>query len=156
MTLLSLADCSRHLGIDPKTLRRWLASAPFPVQPQPPNAPRKGLTEEELRWLAQAHHRSLSVLPQEPSQPAPVPATEPLALPDDLCEVFVALRALPAQLAALQEHLADLTHQVSLLAEPATTARSRAGVPSKTTNSRRGSRGRTKRSQPQRSSSAQV
>jgi hypothetical protein len=25
MTMLSLADCCRHLAIDPKTLRRWLA-----------------------------------------------------------------------------------------------------------------------------------
>ena len=68
----------------------------------------------------------------------------------------MALRALPAQLAALQEQLADLTQQFSHLAEPASTTRSRAGVTSKATNSRRRSRGRTKSSQQQRPSQAQV
>jgi hypothetical protein len=154
MTIMSLADGCRHLGIDPKTLRRWLVSAPFTRQPHPHDARRHGLTEEQLHWLAQAHHRSLPVLPQEPPQPAP--SAERAALPDDLLELFVALRALPAQLAALQEQLADLTHQFSHLAEPASTTRSRAGVTSKATISRRRSRGRTKSSQPQRPSKAQV
>jgi len=157
MTCVSLADSCRQLAIDPKTLRRWLAQAPFTLQSHAHDARRTGLTEEQLRWLAQAHHRSLPNLPQEPSQPASVPsAEETLALPDDLLEVFVALRALPAQLAALQEQLADLTHQFSHLAEPASTTRSRAAVTSKATNSRRSSRGRTKSSQPQRPSQAQV
>ena len=71
MTILSLADCCRHLAIDPKTLRRWLAQAPFTRQSHPQDARLKGLTEEQLRWLATAHHRSLPVLPQEPPQPAP-------------------------------------------------------------------------------------
>jgi hypothetical protein len=156
MTMLSLADCCRQLAIDPKTLRRWLAQAPFTRQPHPQDARLKGLTQEQLRWLAQTHHRSLSALPQEPPQPPPAPSAEPLALPDDLLEVFVALRALPAQLAALQEQLADLTRQFSHLAEPASTTRSRAAVTSKATNSHRSSRGRTKSSQPQRPSKAQV
>src|SRR2546429_918690 len=154
MTLVSLADCCRHLCIDPKTLRRWLVCAPFTRQPHPHDARRHGLTEEQLRWLAAAHHRSLPVLPQE--QAGAAPEAEPLALPDDLLEVVVALRALPAQLAALQVQLADLTHQFSHLAEPASTTRSRAAVTSKATNSRRSSRGRTKSSQPQRPSQAQV
>jgi len=154
MTMLSLADSCRHLAIDPKTLRRWLAQAPFTRQSHPQDARLKGLTEEQLRWLAAAHHRSLPILPQEPPQPAP--STEPLALPDDLLEVFVALRALPAQLAALQEHLADLTHQFSHLAEPASTTRSRAGVTSKATNSRRRSRSRIESRSQQRPSPAQV
>jgi len=155
MTCVSLADSCRQLAIDPKTLRRWLAQAPFTLQSHAHDARRTGLTEEQLRWLAQAHHRSLAALPQEPPQPAP--SAEPLALPDDLLEVFVALRALPAQLAALQAQLADLTHQFSHLAEPASTTRSRAAVTSKATNSRRRSRGRAeRRSQPQRPSSAQV
>lgn len=154
MTFVSLADSCRQLSIDPKTLRRWLAQAPFTLQSYAHDARRTGLTEEQLRWLAQAHHRSLPVLPQESPQPAP--SAEPLALPDDLLEVFVALRALPAQLAALQEHLADLTQQFSHLAEPASTTRSRVGVTSKATNSRRRSRGRTTSSQQRRPSQAQV
>ena len=152
MTILSLADGCRQLGIDPKTLRRWLAQAPFTWQPQAHDARRKGLTQEQLRWLAQAHQRSLQTLPQEPPQSAPAPSAEALALPDDLLEVLVALRALPAQLAVLQEQLADLTHHLSHLAEPATTTRSRAGATTKATG-----RSRTEsRSQPQRPSSAQV
>ena len=144
MTLLSLADCCRQLNIDPKTLRRWLASAPAWVQSQPPDAG-KGLSEEQVRWLAQAHHRSLPGLPQEPVQPAAAPSTEPRVLSDDLREVFVALRALPAQLAALQQQVADLTQEISHVAAPATTASSRAGATSKATNRRAGSRGRTMR-----------
>jgi hypothetical protein len=154
MTILSLADSCRHLGIDPKTLRRWLASAPFTLQPPPTDVRLKGLSEDQLRWLAAAHHRSLPVLPQEPPQPAP--SAETLALPDDLLELFVALRALPAQLAALQAQLADLTHQFSHLAAPASTARSRSEATSKTANSRRSRRGRSTSRQPQRPSSAQV
>ncbi len=156
MTLLSLADGCRQLGIDPKTLRRWLTQAPFSVQPHPHDARRKGLSEEDLRWLATAHHRSLPAVPQEPVQPASAPSTEPAPLPDDLLEVFVALHALPAQLAALQEQLADLTHQLCHLAEPATTTRSRSGATSKVTNSRWESRGRTQSRRQPSSSKAQV
>jgi hypothetical protein len=156
MTCVSLADSCRHLGIDPKTLRRWLAQAPFTLQPHPLDARRTGLTQEQLRWLAQAHHRSVPVLPQ----PAPVPQAEALALPTDLCEVLQILRALPAQLAALHEQLADLTHQLCQLPEPATTTRSRSGGTTRTAGrSRSGSRspGRAERlRQPQRPSKAQV
>jgi hypothetical protein len=154
MNLLSLADCCRHLGIDPKTLRRWLAQTPFTMQP--PDAPRKGLTEAQLRWLAQAHQRSLPLLPQEPAQPAPAPSAESAPLPEDLREVLVALRALPAQLAALQEQVADLNHQLCHLSEPVTTTGSRAGATPKATKSRRGGWGRAADRRQPRPSSAQV
>ena len=158
MTVVSLADSCRQLSIDPKTLRRWLAQAPFTGQSPAHDARRTGLTQEHLRWLAQAHHRSLTTLPQEPSQPAPVPSAEALALPTDLLEVLVALRALPAQLAALQEQVADLSHCLSPQAEPSGTARTRAGAAPKATGRRqRSGRGRAeRRSQPPRPSSAQV
>jgi septal ring-binding cell division protein DamX len=156
MTLVSLADSCRQLSIDPKTLRRWLAQAPFTLQPHPHDARRTGLTEEQLRWLAQAHHRCLPSLPQEPFQPALAPSAQAPTLPGDLCEVLVVLRVLPAQLAALQEQLADLTHQLSHLSGPATTTHSRSGATPKATSSRR-SRGRAKSlRQPQRPSSVQV
>ncbi len=166
MSIVSLADCCRQLSIDPKTLRRWLATAPFTAQSQPQDARRTGLTEEQLRWLATAHHRSLPVLLKEPSQPAPSAEAPPLPadFPHDLLEaleVLVALRALPSQLAALHEQLADLTHylshQLTHRASPATTARSRAGTTSQVISNRRGGRSRTaRRSQPQRPSQAQV
>lgn len=154
MTMLSLADSCRHLGIDPKTLRRWLATAPFSLQPHLHHARRTGLTQEQLRWLATAHHRSLPTLPQEPSLPAP--SGEPLALPTDLLEVLVALRALPSQLAALQEQLADLTYQLAHLSEPATTARRRSATTSQAAGRSRSQSRTASRSQPQRPSQAQV
>lgn len=155
MTLLSLADSCRQLGIDAKTMRRWLASAPFTRQPHPHDGRKIGLTHEQLCWLASAHHRSLPALPQEPSLPVPTPSTEGQALPDDLHEVLVALRTLPAQLAVLQEQLADLTHQLSQLAEPTTPTR-RAATNAKANSTTR-SRSRThSRRQPQYASKAQV
>ena len=142
MTVVSLADSCRQLAIDPKTLRRWLASAPFTLQPHPQGVRRTGLTQEQLCWLASAHHRSLPTLPQEPPQHAPVPLAESLALPDELLEMLGVLRGLPSQLAALQVQVADLTHQLAHLAGSATPARRR---------------GRTaSRRQPQRASKAQV
>jgi hypothetical protein len=156
MSLLSLADGCRQLGIDAKTLRRWLASAPFTVQPHPHDARRMGLTQEQLRWLASAHHRSLPMLPQGSSQSAPVPAAQAAPVPDDLYEVFVALRGLPAQVAALQEQVADLTSHLSHCWEPAPTARSRTGVTTKAVTNHRGSGSQSKSRQPQRPAKAQV
>ena len=105
MTCMSLADSCRHLSIDPKTLRRWLAQAPFTLQPHPPDARRKRLTEEQLRWLAQAHHRSLVPLTQEPPAPSA----------DELPALGAALLALPERLDALQTQLAALEQQVTAL-----------------------------------------
>jgi hypothetical protein len=154
MTMMSLADCCRHLAIDPKTLRRWLTQVPFTLQPQAHDARRTGLTEEQLRWLAQAHHRSLPTFLQEPPLPAPVPSVEALTLLDDLRDLLQALRALPAQLAALQEQLADLNHCLAQAAGPSATARSRSGATT-TAASHRRSRAASRR-QPQRPSKAQV
>jgi len=157
MTLVSLADSCRQLSIDPKTLRRWLAQAPFTLQSHAHDARRQGLTQDQLRWLAQAHHRCLSTLPQELPQPAPAPSADALALPGDLHEVLVALRALPAQLAALQEQLAALSHCLLQQAEPGVTARSRSGATPKATSNRRRNRGRAESlRQPPRPSKAQV
>jgi transposase-like protein len=158
MTLLSLADSCRQLAIDPKTLRRWLAQAPFTLQPHPHDARRTGLTEEQLRWLAQAHHRSLVALPQELPVPAPLTPAEALDLPADLRELLQALRSLPAQLAAVQEQLADLNHHLQQPAGTSPTARSWSGATPKATGRRQSrSRGRaTSNGQQQRPPSAPV
>jgi hypothetical protein len=159
MTFVSLADSCRQLSIDPKTLRRWLASAPFTLQPPAHDARRTGLTQEHLRWLASAHHRSLATLPQESSQlpqPAPVPSTEPLTLPQDLREMLQALSALPAQLAAVQEQLADLSHGLSQTTGPSATARSRSGTTTRATGRRQSAGRAASSSQQQRPSQAQV
>src|SRR2546421_224250 len=110
MTLIALTQCCRLLGIDGKTLRRWLAQAQLPVQAHPSEARCKGLTREHLLLLASAHHRRLAGLPQE--WPAPAPTAPPPAWPELCAELLTALQtlgALPAQIAALQQQVADLT-----------------------------------------------
>ncbi len=116
MTFLSLADSCRHLGIDPKTLRRWLLQAHLPVQRHPTDGRKTGLSEDHLRQLACLHHRSLPALPEQEhplpalGAPAPLPATL-LTLPEQLA-------VMQAQLTALQQQLADLIHLVPQLAHP--------------------------------------
>jgi hypothetical protein len=113
MPFWSLADCCRHLGIDPKTLHRWLAQAQLPVQRHPTDGRKTGLREDHLRQLAVLHHRSLPALPQAappplaPSDPAPL-----LALPEWLA-------SLQAQLNAVQQQLAELTHLLHQPTPPA-------------------------------------
>ncbi|MFL5666683.1 MAG: hypothetical protein ACJ8BW_35845 [Ktedonobacteraceae bacterium] len=114
MTFVSLAQAARHLGIDAKTLRRWLADAQLPLQNHPHDGRKKGVSSEHLHLLARLHQRSLAPLPQEPPAPGggavpPLP-TALLALPETLC-------ALQAQIAALQQQVADLTHLLQQHAE---------------------------------------
>jgi hypothetical protein len=107
MTVVPLTQASLRLGVDAKTLRRWLADAGLPLQPDPQDARKKGVRLEHLHLLARLHQRSLAPLCAEPSapqtaSPAPLPAAV-LALPE-------ALDALQAQITALQQQVADLTH----------------------------------------------
>lgn len=109
MTIISLTDCCRLLAIDPKTLRRWLALAQFTLAPHPTDARLKGVTGDQLRLLATAHHRSLPALPEELPVPVPTgPPEEPLPLPRELLDLLRTLTPLPAQIAALQQQLAGL------------------------------------------------
>ena len=109
MTFVSVAEACRRLGIDAKTLRRWLADAHLPLQDHPHDGRKKGLSGEHVQALARLHQRSLAPFPQEPS--APVPGEPPLpaallALPETLC-------ALQTQIAALQQQVADLTRLIT-------------------------------------------
>ena len=108
MTFVSLADASRHLGIDPKTLRRWLAHAQLPLHPHPSDGRKHGLSEEHVRLLAHLHQRALPTLPQD-ERPASAPGV-PAALPSHLLALPELLGALHAQLDALQEQITALTH----------------------------------------------
>ncbi len=110
MTLIALTECCRLLSIDGKTLRRWLAQAQLPVEAHPSDARCKGLSSEHLLVLASAHHRRLTDLP------APWPVLAPTASPPacselsaELLSALQALNALPAQIAALHQQLAELT-----------------------------------------------
>ncbi len=107
MTFVSLADGCRRLGIDAKTLRRWLSHAHLPLQSHPRDGRKKGLSGEHLELLARLHQRRLAPLAQEP--PAPV-ASELPALPAALLALPETLGALQAQIAALQQQVVDLTH----------------------------------------------
>lgn len=113
MTLIALTECCRLLVIDAKTLRRWLAQAQLPVQAHPTDGRIQGLTRDQLLLVATAHRRSLPALPEE--RPALAPTgqlEEPPPLPRELIDVLQTLTALPAQIAALQQRLAELTELV--------------------------------------------
>jgi len=106
MTFVSVAEAACHLGIDAKTLRRWLADAQLPLQSHPHDGRKKGMSQEHLQGLARLHQRSLAPLPQEP--PAPVTSAGP-PLPAALLALPERLDALQTQIAALQQQVADLT-----------------------------------------------
>lgn len=116
MTFLSLAQASRRLGVDPKTLRRWLCLAHLPVESSPADGRLQGISSEHLERLARLHHRSLTPLSQEPPAPQAF----------DLSSLPAALLALPEQIAALQAQIAALRASVAaltpLLAQPASPA----------------------------------
>jgi hypothetical protein len=59
MTTLPLADCSRMLGIHPKTLRHWLKQAGVPLAAHSRDARIKCVTEEDLQQVARLHGRPL-------------------------------------------------------------------------------------------------
>ena len=90
MTFVSLAEATRRLGIDVKTLHRWLAEAQISLQSHPHDGRKKGVSHEHLHVLAHLHQRSLTPLPFESAAP------EALAPP----ELSAALLAVPEQLYA--------------------------------------------------------
>ena len=109
MIFVSVAQATRRLGIDAKTLRHWLAEAQLPLRRHPDDGRKKGLSDEHLQALAHLHQRSLTPFSVEPSVPVPseVPALSAVivALPEQLS-------ALQTQIAALQQQVTDLTRLV--------------------------------------------
>ena len=103
MTFISLAQAARRLGIDGKTLHRWLADAQLCVPPHPTDGRQKGVSLEQLHTLAQLHQRQLTPLMAEAPTRAETTAPALLALSEQLV-------ALEAQLARLQQQVAELTH----------------------------------------------
>jgi hypothetical protein len=120
MIFFSVADACRHLGSDPTPVHRWLARAHLSLQAHPGDGRTHGLSEDHLRQLARLHQRALPLLPAVP--PAPVSATRP-PLPPELLVLPQTLSALHAQLTALQQQVADLTH---LLQPPAPASQAKA------------------------------
>ncbi len=112
MIFVSCTDACRRLGIDAKTLHRWLVEAQLSLQCHPVDGRKKGVSEEQLQMLARLHHRGLASCEQEePTQPS----SQIPAFPDDLLKLPEQLAAMQAQLATLHQQVADLTR---LLTEP--------------------------------------
>lgn len=106
MTLVPLTQAAVRLGIDAKTLRRWLAQAQLSLHADPQDARKKGVRAEHLHLLAKLHQRRLTPASADPSaheeaSPVPLPASV-LALPE-------MLSALQAQIGVLQQQVATLT-----------------------------------------------
>ena len=115
MSFVSVAEASRRLRIDAKTLHRWLAEAQLPLHSCPQDGRKQGVSSEHLHLLARRHQRSLAPLLQEP--PAAVPG-EVSALPAALLALPERLDALQAQIAALQQQVRDLTRLLQQQQEP--------------------------------------
>jgi hypothetical protein len=106
MTFFSLTQASSHLGIDVKTLHRWLADAELPLQRHPSDGRKKGISEEHLQVLAHVHQRQLTgTLEDIPAQLSCQTST----LPANLLWLSERLDTLQAQIAALHASVADLT-----------------------------------------------
>ncbi len=106
MTVVSLTQAAQRLGIDAKTLRRWLAEAQFPLPCHPDDGRKKGLSQEHLQVLARLHQRRLASSEEEgPAQlPCPIPAW-----PADLLSLPEQLATMQAQLVTVQQQVTDLT-----------------------------------------------
>ena len=124
MTFVSLAQATRRLGIDAKTLHRWLADAQLALQSHPHDGRKKGVSDEHLQMLARLHQRSLASAQEE--GPAQLPCQIP-ALPADLL-------SLPEQLSALQAHLVTLQQQVAALTRLMTQHRPEPAIPPSSVN----------------------
>src|SRR5438270_10960038 len=80
------------------------------MQAYPSDARCKGLARDHLLLLARTQHRRLAGLSEE--WPAHAPTGSPQTSPEFSAELITALQtlgALPAQMAVLQQQLADLT-----------------------------------------------
>ena len=106
MTFISLAEATSRLGIDAKTLRRWLAEAHIPLHSHPGDGRKKGVSQEHLQVLARLHQRRLASSVEE--EPAQLPC-QITTWPAELLSLPEQLSAMQAQLAALQQQVTDLT-----------------------------------------------
>jgi hypothetical protein len=115
MTFLSVADACHCLGIDAKTLRRWLEDAQLSLQCHPHDGRKKGVSGEHLELLARLHHRRLPSSSEHPLPP--VPADQPplpaalLALPEMVCALQAQITALHQQVTELASRLQPQPHQ---------------------------------------------
>lgn len=109
MTIVSVAEACGRLGIDAKTLHRWLADAYLPLHNHPGDGRKKGVSEESLQRLARLHQRCLAgseeALPS--ADPFTVWPAALLALPHHLAQLSAQLTALQQQVTALSQQIAS-------------------------------------------------
>lgn len=111
MTLLPFTDCCLFLGVDPKTLRRWLQSAQLPFSLHLGDARLRCLTLSQLQHLADLHGRPLpNPLPLAPATTgsAPSPSVPLAPSASSASDLHNQLRHLQTQVAALQEQVTEL------------------------------------------------
>jgi hypothetical protein len=118
MTLLSVKDCARMLGVHPKTLHQWLGQAHMPVQPHPTDGRVTCLTREQAETIAALHARSFppqALAPSMPSEepPATLTSAEPSPSPQDPPRAreedpLKQVAALLATIGTVQEQLTQL------------------------------------------------
>lgn len=112
MNSLSVVDCCQMLGIDPKTLRQWVAQARMSLHPHPTDARVKCLTSEQVHLLASLHGRVLQASGLGPVEISPKPdeginreATTGSIDRERLIQM-------EAQISTLQAQITDLTLQL--------------------------------------------
>ncbi len=108
MTSLSVIDCCQLLGIDPKTLRQWLAQAQMSLHIHPTDARIKCLTSEQVNFLARLHGRVLQASELTPACASATPDevqshVPPAVAPDP--DLRARLMQMEAQVATLQAQL---------------------------------------------------
>ncbi len=108
MSFVSLTQAAQALGIDPKTLRRWLTQGQVPVLSHPSDARLKGLNESALHELARQHGRQVSRA-STPNLPLPQRWADGSTVPQ---EVLDQLAQLHEHLLTVQQHLAVLTQRL--------------------------------------------
>jgi hypothetical protein len=138
MTFVSVTEATTRLGIDAKTLHRWLAEAQLPLHSHPHDGRKKGVSAEDLRLLARLHQRRLAPLPQEPSALGA----------DELATVGAVLLALPERLDALQTQIAALQQQMTALARLLQQHRQEPTIPATSTHQARSARRPSKPASP--------
>lgn len=119
MTLLSVADGARLLGIHPKTLCHWLKTAHLPLAAHPTDARIRCVAQADLLEVARQHRRplpDLSAAPASDAEGAPGFAAAAVQLRRGNAAGLAALADLREQLGHLHTQVATLQQQFTGLA----------------------------------------